>query len=214
MTSENDIPIPQEGRATSADGKHTTRMTGDPLNAAREELRAGVGEWWDADDSMADDYVRSLPQGRFVVAVHAFDPSILCWLTYFTARRALPCWELTCSDDRPRVIVDALGRHLREGVDLKWGDGKRATRSPHRDCLYSETQSASDAVAEAARYIHDRNPLNAIYCISGADTAYHHVLVNDCFRQWLIDVAIPVAVEKREMTPAEQEALRGRGKSA
>jgi hypothetical protein len=136
----------------------------------------------------------------------------VCWLTYFVARRALACWEVSCANPRPRRIVESLGRHLGQGADVDWADAIRATRSPFHDCRYSDTQSASDAVAEAARYIRQRDPRHAIYCISAADIAYDHVLVEDCFRQWLLDVAIPSALEKREMTPEEQEAIRHRRK--
>jgi hypothetical protein len=74
--------------------------------------------------------------------------------------------------------------------------------------LYSETQSAADAVAECARYIRGREPRKAIYCISAADVAYNHVLAGDQFRRWLVDVAIPVALNKREMTDVERESMR------
>jgi hypothetical protein len=74
--------------------------------------------------------------------------------------------------------------------------------------VYSETQSASDAVAECARYVVGRAPRNAVYCISAADVAYNHVLTGDAFRFWLVKVAIPIALNKREMTWAEQDAMR------
>lgn len=161
-----------------------------------------LGEWWDADEGMDDAYVASLPEGRFIMAAHAFDQDAVCWLTYFVARRALACWDR---------LVEELGRHLRDGAGVDWADAIAATASPFRDCRYSDRQSASNAVAEAARYIHGRDPRHAIYCISAADTAYDHVLGEDRFRQWLMDVAIPAALQKREMTPGEEEAMRGRG---
>lgn len=182
-----------------------------PLVGAIEELRAGLSEWWDADDGMSDDYVMALPPGRFVMTAYAHDPAILRWLVYFVARRALSCWELSCDDGRPRRLVEELGDFLREGVPVDWVGACRATPSPFSDCRYSDTQGASDAVAEAARYIHTGDPLRAIYCLSAGDCAYGHVLTEDSYREWLVEVAIPVALEKREMTPSEQEAMRGRG---
>src|SRR5687767_7411221 len=122
-------------------------VTSHPLTHAIDELRAGLGEWWDADEAMDDAHVASLPEGRFVAAAHALDPGVVCWLTYFVARRALACWELSCAEPRPRLIVDALGRHLREGARVEWVDAVRATPSPFNDCRYSDTQSASNAVA-------------------------------------------------------------------
>jgi hypothetical protein len=186
-------------------------VTSHPLTLDMQDLRAGLGEVWDADDAMDDAYVASLPEGQFVMAAHAFDPTVVCWLTYFVARRALPCWELGSDDPRPRGIVEALGQHLGQGVAVEWSDAVRAAKSPFDDCRYTASQSASDAVAEAARYIRQRDPLHAIYCISAGDTAYDHELVEDRFRDWLMEVAIPAALEKREMTAAEQEALRGGG---
>ncbi len=183
-------------------------MAAHPLDHAVQELRAGLDECWDADDGMDDSHVMSLPVGRFVMAAYAFDPAAVCWLTYFVARRALACWELSCADERPRCIVDALGRHLRNGASVDWADAIVPTPSPYDDCLYSHTQTASDAAADAAHYIHHRNPIRAIYCISAADIAYDHVLTKDRFRLWLIEVAIPVAHAKREMTRKEQDAMR------
>ena len=183
-------------------------MATHPLQAAIEDLRTGLDVTWDADDGMPDDYVMSLPTGRFVMAAHSFDPEVLCWLTYFAARRALSCWEESCSERRPRRIVEQIGGFLCRGEAVDWGDAARATPSPHNDCLHSETQSASDAVAECARYIVEREPRNAVYCISAANVAYDHVLTGDAFRPWLVKLAIPIALNKREMTWAEQEALR------
>jgi hypothetical protein len=97
---------------------------------------------------------------------------------------------------------------LSEGIEVDWNEATRSVPSPYTDCRYSDTQSASDAVADCARYIQTKNALYAIYCISDADIAYDHVLVEDNFRQWLIEVAIPVAIQKREMNQQEQEALR------
>jgi hypothetical protein len=183
-------------------------MTAHPLMGAIEELRNHLEETWDADDSMADEYVMSLPIGQFVQAAHSFDPEVLCWLTYFVARRGLARWEESCRDPRPREIVDRLGRFLRDGAAVNWDDAVRATPTPHRDCLYSETQSASDAVAECGRYIVRREPRHAVYCISAADVAYNYVPAGDQFRRWLVELAIPVALNKREMTEVEREAER------
>jgi hypothetical protein len=180
-----------------------------PLDHAIEVFREGIDDEWDSDYTIEGEIARARPPARFVQAAHAIDPEALRWLVYFSARRALSCWELSCEETRPRRIVEALGRHLREGAQVDWSDAIRAERSPFNDCRYSDTQSAANAVAEAARFLHLRNPGHVDYCISFADVAYDHVLVEDRFREWLIDVAIPVALQKREMTPEEQEALRG-----
>ena len=173
-----------------------------------QPLRQGIDHQWGGDDSMEPEYVLSLPPGRFVTNLHAHDPEVLGWLVYFVARRTLPCWELSCDVSRPRDIVDSLGRHLRDGEPIDWTDAETATPSPYDDCRFSDTQSASDAVADAAHYVHHKDPLSAIYCISSADLAYAHVLTEDQFRRWLIEIAVPAAFDKREMELHQLQALR------
>lgn len=163
---------------------------------------------WDFDDSMAVGHVQVLSYGRLLVAIHKFDRRALEWLTYFVARRGLSCWELSCRDTRPRRIVEQLGKYLLDGGPIEWSDVVRATPSPFNDCRFSDTQSASEAVAECARYISGHNPINSVYCVSSADVAYDHVLTDHRFREWFIRMAVPVALEKREMDEAEREALR------
>jgi hypothetical protein len=180
----------------------------DPLNVAIQIFAKELDEWWDAEEGMADDYIFSLPPGRFVLAIHAHDPEILDWLVYFVARRALPCWEISCDNPQPRKNVEAMGDFLCKDHWPNWLECIGRIPSPHYDCLYSETQSAADAVVACARYLESHQPRFAVYCISGASCAYDHILIEDRFREWLLEVAIPVALEKREMTRHEQEALR------
>ncbi len=127
---------------------------------------------------------------------------------FFVARRALPCWEISCQDDRLRKKIRKLGKHLVFGHPVDWTQLEVAIDSPHKDCRYSDTQSASDAIAEAARYINRKDMIQAIYCISSANVAYEHVLTNDRFREWLISIAVPTAFEKREMSLGEMESFR------
>nr|WP_309695357.1 hypothetical protein [Armatimonas sp.] len=164
--------------------------------------------WWDAEEGMCDNDIFSVPPGRLVLAIHAHDPDILDWLVYFVARRALPCWEISCTSSQPRRIVEAMKAFLCENQWPNWLECTQRIPSPHYDCLYSETQSAADAVVDGARYLESREPRLAVCCISAAACAYDHVLLGDNFREWLLEVAIPVALEKREMTSNEQEALR------
>ncbi len=171
-------------------------------------LREGISDIWDAEDWMGEEYVFDLPPGKFVAAIHKTDPDVLSWLVFFVARRALPCWDYCFDDDRARQRVLALGKFLLFGEVPDWADIETAIKSPFLDCRQSDTQSASNSAAEAARYVHRQDPAQALYCISSADCAYDHVLTEDCFREWLVEVATPIAFEKREMTADEMECMR------
>jgi len=91
-------------------------------------------------------------------------------------------------------------------VDLD--EACKLIRSPHKDCLYSETQTAADSVFHAARYLRNGGLFDAIYSISGADIAYDHAMTKDGFRPWLTKIAIPVARVHREMILEERLAYR------
>lgn len=92
--------------------------------------------------------------------------------------------------------------------DFNLRDATVPTPSPFDDCRSSETESASEAVASCARFLESGDPIFVIYCISAADVAYDHVLVDHEFRRWLLDVAIPGTLEGRCLTEAEQNGLR------
>ena len=173
-------------------------------------LRDSVSEIWDADDGMPLEHVLGSPLGQATRLIHEDDRTTLKWVCYFVARRALACWDLSCEDSRPRNMVRVIGRHLAD-PDVSLDDLCELIRSPHSDCRYSDTQGAADSVAHAARYLRGESLPDAIYCISGADLAYDHVLTEDGFREWLIEVAIPVASEHREMTFDERFAKRTSG---
>lgn len=177
-------------------------------------VSADLDSNWDFDRSMELERARALSYGRLLFAIHESDQKVLDWLTYFVARRALSCWEHSCEGTRPRRVVGQIGRHLADGSLVDWRDAARATPSPYGDCRFSDTQCASDAVAECARYISKRDPIDSVCCVSSADVAYAHVLTDHRFREWLVEVALPIAWEKREMIVAEREALRpGEGHS-
>lgn len=167
-----------------------------------------MGDLWDFEAAHGTEAAERHAYGRMVLHLHSKDPGIVEWLIYFVARRALSCWELSCDDSRPRVLLDAIQGYLMHRSSVDWSDAVIATPSPYQDCRYSDTQSASDAVAECARYIAERNPLDAVSCISSADVAYDHVLTDHWFRAWFIEYAVPIAWQQRDMSPEEREAMR------
>lgn len=148
------------------------------------------------------------PPGRFVQGVYGIDPEILDWLVFFVARRVLACWEINTDEPRPRQVVNALGRYRVRGEAIDWPRMLHPTPSPFDDCRYTDTQTASNAIGAAARFMYRREPVQAVYCIASASVAYQHVLIEDRYRDWLVEVAIPVAYARREMTVEEIEALR------
>ena len=107
-------------------------------------------------------------------------------------------------------MVRIIGQHL-AGRIVSLDEPCTLIDSPHDDCLYSDTQGAADSIAHAARYAREETLPDSIYCMSSADLAYNHVLTEDGFREWLIEMAIPTGGEHREMTFDERSAGRTSG---
>lgn len=77
---------------------------------------------------------------------------------------------------------------------------------PIIDCRSSDTLAASKAVAHATRYVTYRSEKDAAFAISDAFTAFDVSPVGliHNFEKWLFDVALPGALERRELTSDEQ----------
>lgn len=179
------------------------------LEAARRRLHERANENWDSDEDMPAGTVSKRPIAEYAQILHAQNPRALQWLTYACARRVLPCWEVNSRSHRPRILVEQVAAFLNGShAALDWQTATTPTPSPHADCRFSEMAAASGAVANCAKYLHTSEPAFAVYCISDADLAYDHVLVDHDFRRWLIEVAIPAVHEGRDLTPSEHEALR------
>lgn len=172
-------------------------------------LKREIESNWGIDDQMGRDYVMNSPLGVFAGALHKRDPEVLCWLVWFTAIRVLPCWEYHCLDDRPRKTIEAIGRFLSKDLTVQ---GLKPYILPTEpcvdDCRESDAGSASDAIAFAARYLVELDPIIAACSISAADCAYRHIFTEDRFREWLLDVALPCAAEKRSMNEDEINKYR------
>jgi hypothetical protein len=183
-------------------------MAEESITIGIAELRGSMEACWDAHPENRPEFVRASPVVRFAAALHRHDSGALRWLTYYVARRALPCWDIFCEGKRPRQVTDAIGEHLSRGTAVEWKEATTPTPSEVWDCRYVDAQNASDAVAHCAAYLHTGDPLHAGFCLSAADVAYDHALSDHRFREWLVEVAIPVALEHREMSADEMEALR------
>lgn len=145
------------------------------IKQTQENLRKELYSDWDADDHMDESYVRKSPLGIFASELHNANSVILERLTFFSAFKALPCWELSCDGKELKQVLKRIELFITYRMineDLK----KVSTpiQSPMTDCRYSDTQSTADAAGFCAKYILSKDPIYAVYSISGADTAYDH----------------------------------------
>jgi hypothetical protein len=174
-----------------------------------ERLKREIESDWGIDDQMDRDYIAATPLGIFVNYLHQRDTEILQWLLYSVTIRVLPCWEYHCDDGRPRKTIEKIGQYLirRESSDALM-QYMEPTEPCVDDCRESDAGSASDAIAFAARYLVENDPLIAACSISAADCAYLHLFTEDRFREWMIEVAIPASEEKRPLSQVEEYAYR------
>jgi hypothetical protein len=192
------------------------------LRGAIEECRSRIGEHWGDVGTDDDEAVKaSSLLWRLVYALGDSGPEVvtrmrLAHLAYFAARRALTCWELYCDGDGPRRAIEAVGRRL-DGweADARWEDLSVATTPAYRgrpitDCRFCDTSCAAKAAAHAVLFIRGGDIDDAYRCCGYADMAFDQspLCEEDQFREWLLDFAVPVSFEGREMTATEREALR------
>src|SRR5688572_19827759 len=99
----------------------------------------------------------------------------LTWLRLLAARRALPAWKLYCDGEGPRLAVDAVNRFLHDGVpcnpSLAGAESPAFRGIPIVDCRAADTGCASEAAALAVRFSLSGDPLDAMECLSAADSA-------------------------------------------
>src|SRR5262249_49946812 len=168
---------------------------------------------WDLEEATADDRLWASPLGRFVAGVRDASQSqrTMHLLALFAARRALACWQLYCDGTAPLDGVRAAERVLRGHTPSSAlrsfvepaVPSYRGTRIV--DCRECDTSCAAAAVAHMARFIAEGNPRDLAICLSAADMAFDQspLVHRDQFRRWLIEVAIPVALEARDLTEEE-----------
>lgn len=192
------------------------------LVEAIEQCRSTIDEHWGDVGTEDDEEVKaSSPLWHLVKALGDSEPADvarrrLARLAFFAARRALTCWELYCDEDGPLRALEAVERWLDgRDEDASWDDLTIAAapayrRSPITDCRFCDTSCAAEAAAHAARLIRGGDIDDAYQCVGYADMAFDQSPLGeeDHFREWLLDHAVPVAFEDREMTATEREALR------
>ena len=191
------------------------------IEAARDRLQDANWPNWHINDMIrrSESEERALGQliasfGPCEVGTEAYRQ--LVWLTFFTARRSLPCWKIYCDTNEPELAVEAIEKWLKhERQSPNWEElSKEAVPSYQgeriRDCRDCDTAAAAEAVAWAVRFLLSGQSIQAAYTVSAADSAFDQSPLgsHDEFRRWFCEVAVPVAYEQREMTRTEQQAFR------
>ncbi len=200
-------------------------MSKEQIAKALDELRQRG--FWDEDLIYESDEAFLLsPLGQFIMTLHELDPEALCWLTFFAAQRAadysgrIDQWFRPRSGLASRYLSNSaklapmpgyllrgiklmqtlaqINQHLCKGTKINWAEATTTIPASINDGSCEWTDSEANAVANCARYIHFKEPGFAIDCILDADHALE--LGENDFRTWLTEVAIPAALQKRELT--------------
>jgi hypothetical protein len=183
-----------------------------------EILSLSRDQIWDLDESVADSDFWASPLGTFVIAFKALtqNEGSLHRLALFAARRGVACWRLYCDGTTPldgvtaaeqylagRAPNSALGQFSEPAIPSFRG-------TPIVDCRECDTSCAAAAVAHMARLIVGNDLRDLAMCLARADMAFDQspLASRDQFRRWLIEVAIPVALEPRDLTDEEASRFR------
>ncbi len=168
-------------------------MSKEQIAKALDELRQRG--FWDEELVYASDEALPLsPLGQFIITLHELDPEALCWLTFFAAQRAISSYYQSINNWFPS-LAQIKQQLLREKTNINWAEAIKTSPAPN-DCsvyLYS-------ALENCAKYIHFKKLEFAIDCIVDADDALAYGGRETDFRTWLTEVAIPAALQKRELT--------------
>lgn len=176
---------------------------GNIVTQLQEGLIKDLNSNWDVDDHMEIEWIRKSPLGIFTEELHLANPLALRRLTFFSALKAMPCWKASYSGTEVIEVLRIIQFSIEQNVKLdELKKASRPMKLPRR-CSLSETLATADAATFCAKYIVSENPVYAAYSISGADIAYDHIYVHDNYREWLIDVALPIAVEKATISDME-----------
>lgn len=179
-------------------------------------LERAKDDLWGVDESEPPARTWASPLGQFVSSFVAHTGARgMHRLALFVARRALPCWELYCDGTQPIDTVNAAEHWLQASSSaLARRFSTPAVPSfrgiPIRDCRECDTALAAAAAAHLARLIGTNDPLQLVLCIDAADGAFNESPLHrhDAFRRWLIEVAVPTALEGRQLTSEERERFR------
>ncbi|WP_339747668.1 hypothetical protein [uncultured Rubinisphaera sp.] len=193
------------------------------VTEAIESCIASGGEWC-AGDHLPQSEVRSSIPWAIVDSIYqsANDPtdavSIVALTCTFVARRSLACWFNYCDDSYPLQLADrlvsAIIKNDMNAITLDDTVPCYPTEKgiPIVDCRQADTMAASESVAYAAAYFIKQKIELAVFSLSDATAAFNESPIasydfEERMQEWLLTVAIPAAVEQRELNFEEQSAL-------
>jgi hypothetical protein len=176
--------------------------------------------WRDADEHMDRDDVMGTELGILVRSFETLTSDRadrqLAWLSFFAARRALPCWDLYCDEAGPHRTVDVVQNWLLTGIPPKsWETYKGCAKPKFKgkaiiDCREADTSCAAASAAHAARFASTHDSFHAVCGLSAAHMEFDQSPLGsrEDFDRWLLDVAVPAAYDCRELSVKEQFAFR------
>jgi hypothetical protein len=189
-------------------------MNGSPSDILQSALTVS----WDVDESTDAEQLRASPLGKFCAALADGDESrqTMRLLALSVAKRVLPCWQLYCDGRDPIDAVAAVENRLREsrGFEDLQPLSEPALPSfegiPIVDCRACDTSCAALAVAHMVRLLLSGDHRELAYCLSAADMAFDQspLGLQEEFRRWLVEVAVPAALDQRQLTDEEAQMLR------
>jgi hypothetical protein len=137
--------------------------------------------------------------------IHSYDETVLRYLVYHVAARALCMWEGNCPSKWPRITLAKVRAYL---TGITPAHGLKEYITPEKpcvnDCRYGEAAMASNAAAYAAAFMLDTNMITATCVAEEACGAFDQVgWAENELLPWFFEVAIPCALEKQFMTGEE-----------
>lgn len=142
---------------------------------------------------------------KLLTAIYCYSPPVLQYFVYNVAAKTLPVWERYNENAGPREAL-LLIKHYIQGIINNEGLVEfivPVTEGYHGDNGV-ETGAAAYAIAMAAAFMCDENILNAVSSIAHAPLAVKaYEDEYKVFYHWFFDVAIPISLEQRFMTPHE-----------
>lgn len=177
------------------------------------------GDWIAGDHISEAETATLIPYAIVTFMSHQDKGKELIGLTStFVARRSLACWFNYCDDRSPLLLADriisAIVKHTPGAVKEDDTTPCFPTEQgmPITDCRQADTMLSSEAVAYAAAYHLTGKAELAVYSLSDAIEAFNESpLGTEEFEEemldWIMTYAIPGALEFRDLTIEEQEAM-------
>ncbi len=202
-------------------------MVKNDLNKIAEKAKK-EGLLWDFDDeseNAEEEYKISVP-GRIIDYIYkkTSDKEVaiqtIGLLTTYAARRSLSCWFLYCKYDYPLYVTYQLEDYWinsfpdHQTIDPSWCQQIAPVDSDGNlivDCRYSDTSLSSLSVAEAAKFALSKNFATAACSIICAYDAFGQSPLGGydgkldeyggirLFPKWVVEIAVPVIMEKQVM---------------